>query len=318
MRVLPAADLSQSLDYDSLIDRIRDYLRSAGTAPSMAPMVVLPGDPNETGLLANDATLSLRPAWREGGYIGVGIATHFPANAFRDMPADMATFLLISGQTGEPLALLDGTELACRSRAAVSALGARYLARPDCERLLVVGAGALAPHLIRAHATQRPICNVLVWEPDFSRAEKIARLLSRDDFRVDASDDLESAVRGAHVICCAAGGDEPVLAAEWFQAGQFLSLLSEGAPDQRQVAGRLFKRAKAFADQRSQVLASPGDFADDLSDNEDVAARISGDLSELTRGDASGRNRYDDITVLKQMGLSLAELAAAKLAFERL
>ena len=53
--------------------------------------------------------------------------------------------------------MIDGRTLTVWRTAAASALAARYLAREDAEHLVMVGAGALAPHLVRAHASVRPI-----------------------------------------------------------------------------------------------------------------------------------------------------------------
>ena len=74
----------------------------------------------------------------------------FPGNGRLGLPAVMGVYVLQSGETGAPLAVLDGTRLTHRRTAAVSALGADLLARPEASRLLVVGAGALAPFLARA------------------------------------------------------------------------------------------------------------------------------------------------------------------------
>ena len=67
-------------------------------------------------------------------------------------------YLVVSAtRTGEPLAMIDGRMLTLRRTACASALAAKYLARSDASRLLMIGTGALAPHLIRAHAAVRPI-----------------------------------------------------------------------------------------------------------------------------------------------------------------
>ena len=64
--------------------------------------------------------------------------------------------MLFDGDSGAPLACIDGTALTLRKTAGDSALGAKHLARDDVEHLLMVGAGAMAPHLIRAHCAVRP------------------------------------------------------------------------------------------------------------------------------------------------------------------
>ena len=59
-------------------------------------------------------------------------------------------------KTGAPLALIDGQSITVRRTSAASALASRYLSRPDATRMVMIGTGALAPHMIGAHAAVRP------------------------------------------------------------------------------------------------------------------------------------------------------------------
>ena len=111
----------------------------------------------------------------------------FPATRRRAGALDgPAPICCSTAQTGRTLALIDGPALTLRRTAAASALAASYLARADCERLLMVGTGALASHLIEAHASVRPIHNVLVWGRNPEKAAKLAQRLTRRTLRVAA------------------------------------------------------------------------------------------------------------------------------------
>ena len=91
------------------------------------------------------------------------IVTVNPDNNTRGKPAVMGIYFLADGETGEPLALIDGQALTVWRTACASALAASYLARKDASRMAMIGAGKLAPHLIRAHAAVRPIREVTIW-----------------------------------------------------------------------------------------------------------------------------------------------------------
>ena len=67
---------------------------------------------------------------------------------------------------------MDGAALTTRRTAAASALAASYLARPDARVLTMVGAGAMASHLVRAHAAVRPITEVRLWNRSRARARR--------------------------------------------------------------------------------------------------------------------------------------------------
>ena len=135
------------------------------------------------------ATLLLMPAWNAGGdgFIGVKVASVFPLNAGRGKPSVMGTYLLLAGDSGAPLAGFDGMALTLWRTAAASALAARYLARPDASRMAMIGAGALAPRLIAAHAAVRPIAEVTIWNRTPAAAERLAARLARPGLTVTAT-----------------------------------------------------------------------------------------------------------------------------------
>ncbi|MDH5344455.1 MAG: ornithine cyclodeaminase family protein, partial [Gammaproteobacteria bacterium] len=156
MHILTAADVAKALPYDALMDALDQAFASDIEVPQRAHHdVAVPG--------GADGTLLLMPAWQPGGNLGVKIATVFPDNAQRSLPAVFASYFLADAETGVPAAILDGTELTLRRTAAASALASRYLSRRESRTLLVVGTGNLAPHLVRAHAVARPIERIIAW-----------------------------------------------------------------------------------------------------------------------------------------------------------
>ncbi len=264
-----------------------------------------------------EATLLLMPAWQAGRHIGIKLVTVFPDNAARDLPAVMGAYLLLDGKTGSPLAMIDGPMLTAKRTAAASALAAGYLARTDCERLLMVGTGTLAPQLILAHAAVRPICNVLIWGRDPDKAARLAKHLDRTDFRVEATDDLEAAARGAHVISCATLSPEPLVRGAWLQPGQHLDLVGGFRPDMRETDDTAIRRARVFVETRAGACTEAGDIVQPLESGVLAAEDIAADLFALTRGERAGRRFYDQITLFKSVGTALEDLAAAQLTVER-
>ena len=161
MRVFSADDLDASLDFPALIDELAEAMRGGFVAPHRHHHPIeRAGEPQATHLLM--------PAWTESGsragrFLGVKVVNVFPGNSARALPAVMGVYLLQSGRTGETLAAIDGTRLTHWRTAAASALAARHLARADAKRLLIVGAGALAPFMARAHASVRRYDEIAVW-----------------------------------------------------------------------------------------------------------------------------------------------------------
>src|SRR5260221_544193 len=140
-----------------------------------------------------------------------------PETRAKGKPSVMGPYLPLAGDPGEPLATFDGVALTLWRTAAASALAASYLARHDARVLAMIGAGALAPRLIAAHAAVRPIAEVIVWNRTFDKAAVLARGLDRPGLAVRATDDLRRAVAEADVVSTATMSSEPLVRGEWLK-----------------------------------------------------------------------------------------------------
>jgi ornithine cyclodeaminase/alanine dehydrogenase-like protein (mu-crystallin family) len=137
MRVFSAEDVDAALGFPALIDELAEAMRCGFVAPQRHHHAIeRAGQPEATHLLM--------PAWTEsasraGLYLGVKIVNVFPGNSARGLPTVSGLYVLQPGRTGETLAAIDGTRLTLWRTSAAAALAARRLARPDAERLLLVG-----------------------------------------------------------------------------------------------------------------------------------------------------------------------------------
>lgn len=319
MRIITGAEIAEALTFPELIETLRSAFRSGAVTPVRHHhTIALPDQP--------DATLLLMPAWSDfsaqghssRGYVGVKIVSVFPGNSERGRPAIGGVYLLMSGGSGEPLALIDGQALTLWRTAAASALAASYLARHDSTRLLMVGAGALAPYLIEAHAAVRPIGEVLIWNRHRERADKVATRLRGRPYTVAATDDLEAAVRGADIVSCATLSREPLVRGAWLSGGAHLDLVGAFTPEMREADDMAIQRARLFVDTRAGALKEAGDIVQPLASGLIGEDDIAADLFELTRGDKAGRRFHDQITLFKSVGTALEDLAAATHVFARI
>src|SRR5688572_11883673 len=178
MRIFDGAAVDAALSYPALVDILEAaFAKGAIAPPRQHYPVALDGRP--------EATLLIMPAWEArapgsplaGRYMGLKSVTVYPDNAALGAPAVLGTYLLMSAETGAILAVMDATRLTAWRTAAASALASRYLSRPDAARLVMVGAGALAPQLVRAHASVRPIRQVAIWNRSPDRARALAATL---------------------------------------------------------------------------------------------------------------------------------------------
>ena len=264
--------------------------------------------------LGDSASLLLMPAWSADA-LGVKLVTVMPQAAAQGLPTVQASYLLSDRHTGVPLALLDGEALTLRRTAAASALAARHLARTEASRLLMVGAGHLAPWLVRAHVALRPaLSSIQVWARRSEAAQALAEQLRGEGLAAEAVTDLAAAAAQADIISCATTATLPPLQGSWLRAGTHIDLVGGFRRDMREIDDAAIARCELIiVDTRAGALAEAGDLVQPLASGVIGLERIGGDLAELLRGQVAGRTRVDQITLFKSVGTALEDLAAAQM-----
>jgi ornithine cyclodeaminase len=228
-----------------------------------------------------------------------------------------ACYVLFDGTSGAPRAILDGNELTLRRTGAASALAAKYLARADAERLLMVGTGELAPHVILSHAQARSIKAVRIWGRREEKAREVVAALGKEhDFSIDVCDDLEAGVAWADIVSCATLSQTPLIGGRWLQPGQHLDLIGAFRPNMREADDLAMTRAAIYVDTRAGAMAEAGELVQTLAAGVIKPSDIKGELSELVRGTAPARTDPSAITLFKSVGTAIEDLAAAELAVE--
>jgi alanine dehydrogenase len=313
LRLVTADDIARALTFEALVEALAEAFRAdISAAPKIAHMVRQPS--------GSEAKILLMPAWTNSGerFIGHKLVNVFPDNAKLGKPSVNGSYVLMSGDTGETLAVMDGTALTLWRTAAASALAARYLAREDASHLVMVGAGALAPHLVRAHRVVRPIERVTLWNRSRSRAIATAFALSTAGIEPVIADDLEAAVREADIVSCATLSEKPLIRGAWLKKGAHVDLVGAFTPQMREADDAAIRRARIYVDCRASAPKGSGDIAIPLRKKIIGLKDIQGDLYELCRGKKKGRKRKDEITLFKSTGIALEDLAAALLVWRGL
>jgi ornithine cyclodeaminase/alanine dehydrogenase-like protein (mu-crystallin family) len=318
MRFIDADTIERALSYPALIDILDTAFRNGAIAPPRHHHhVPLAGRPEATWLLMPAITASAPGATTAGPYMGMKSVTAFPDNATRSgKPSVHGMYLLLSTETGETLAILDATRLTVWRTAAASALAARYLARPDAERLVMIGAGALAPYFIRAHASVRPIREVLIWNRTRDRAEAVAASLAGQPYSVRVTEDLEAACRNADIISAATLAREPLIRGAWLKPGAHVDCAGAYTKTMRETDDDVVRRARIFADTMAGAFGEAGDILLPMAAGVIGKDAVLGDLHDLARGAVAGRTSPGDITFFKSVGASIEDLAAAVAVYE--
>lgn len=306
MRIVSAEETHRLLDYPSLVEALRElFRRGVDLAERYALTQPLPDGRQNDWLLL--------PAWQFGRHMGIKLVSVYPRNQDHGIDSVQGLYLLFDGETGLPLAVIDGAAITLRKTAANSALAASYLAREDAESLVLVGAGALGPHLVRAHCAVRPsVRRVRIWNRTASRAEAAAAELKTElGLDVASTADLEAAVRAADIVTCATMATTPLVRGAWLRPGVHVDLVGGFRETMREADDEAIRRARIFVDARFTAAAHAGDVCQPLASGLISDADIT-DTFELARGEKPGRLSPEEITLFKSGGGGHEDLGTAQ------
>lgn len=312
MRLFDNAALDAALSYPALIDILDDAFRSDVVAPKRAQYSIeRPGE--------DPAVLLTMPAWSapdaEKPYIGTKILSVFFGNGKRNLPGVLGAYLLMDGATGQPLAVMDGNRLTLWRTAAASALASRYMSNPEASHMLMVGAGSLAPFVIKAHQAVRPLTDIAIWARRPEAAEAVVAELARDGIEARATTDLEGEARTADIISCATNATEPLIHGHWLKREAHLDLIGGFTMQMREADADALHRARVVVDS-VKAIEEGGDVAIAIAEGSYSADQVAGSLADLCHGRIAGRPEGGGITLFKSVGVALEDLAAAVAAWE--
>jgi alanine dehydrogenase len=304
MRYISAAELDAKLDFSPLVEALRELFRRG---VDHARSIHL-NQPLEDGR-QNDWLLL--PAWQFDRHMGIKLVGVFPQNEKTGLASIQGLYVLFDGRNGLPVAAIDGAAITLWKTAANSALAATYLARADARILLMVGAGALAPYLARAHAAVRPIARIMIWNRTPGNAERMADELTHRGLAAEVTTDLAAAVAHADIVSCATMAREPVIRGRWLRPGVHLDLVGGYRPDMREADDDAVRRARIFIDAWFTAADHCGDICAPLAAGV-IAKDAVTDTFQLARGERPGRQSDADITLFKSGGGGHEDLGTAQ------
>lgn len=261
-------------------------------------------------------TMLLMPAWNPNGHSGVKMVTVNPDNYKFNLPSIQGTYLFMDSKTGQTKAIIEAKTLTTKRTAAASALATDYLAKKGASSLLMIGTGALAPNLIEAHTSIRPIKTVYVWGRNLAKAKAICEQFKTANFTIQAVETIEKVISNVDIISCATLSETPLVFGKYLKAGQHVDLVGAYKPNMRESDNETMQKTAIFVDTYEGGTKEPGDIVIPLKEGVITLADIQADLFELCNGTKQGRINDNQITVFKSVGHALEDLVAAEFYFE--
>ena len=283
------------------------FIDTAQGVVEVPPRVHLDRGPN---------TLLLMPCFGST-YFSTKLVSVFPNNLQKKEPMIYGSVLLNDGQTGRPLAVMDGSKLTAMRTAAVGAVGIKYLAPQEASNLGVVGLGIQGFHQALFACQQRNIRTLRIMD---NSGEVMSRFSERfkafyPEINVVPCNSAEELCNASEIVITATGSHKPVVPAHggWWK-GKTVVGIGSYKPDMREFPDSFFADLEQVFVDTPVALEETGDLLEPLNKGLISEANIF-PLWDLIQEKVllSGETRF-----FKTVGMAAFDLYAAKLVYESL
>ena len=263
--------------------------------------VVLPGD--ERYIMATLAVAD------EPGVVVTKSLVLNPRNRDRGIKVINSLVTLLDGETGLPLAVIDGNWITARRTAGLSAVAAKRLARSDSTSIGFIGCGVEARSHLDAFCDLFPIRRISAFGRGAENRDALCRAAEARGLTAIACETPRDAIGDADIVVTSITllpNVEPFLDARWLKPGAFLASIDLALP----------WFPESFEAFQSIVI-------DDLEQETKMSkpmvapALVAGDITSLVCGEIAGRKSARDLTAFAFRGLAVGDLALAALAYQR-
>lgn len=155
------------------------------------------------------------------------------------------------------MASIDGSEMTLYRTACISALASQYLSREGSKVLVMVGAGAMAPHLIRAHLSVRPSLNkVIIWNRRVEKAVALVEMMEGgfEGVSFESHGCLDEAVRVGDVVSCATNSEVALVMGKELKSGAHLDLVGSFKHSMKECDDEAIRRGRVFIDNEAALV----------------------------------------------------------------
>ena len=244
---------------------------------------------------------------------GAKLISLFPGNPSRGRAVIQGGILLFDNVTGSAIALVEASSITAIRTAAASGAATRVLAKPDSQRLAILGCGVQAATHLQAMLVVRPIDEVRIWGRSFEKAEAFVAQHSSaaGSTTLYAIPTVREAVADVDIVCTVTGSHKPILQGGWLASGVHLNLVGAHDAKSREVDGETLRGAQIFTEVSEFAQAEAGDILLALEEGAIGKSNIVGEIGEVINGRLPGRTSASDKTVYKNLGNTAQDLAAA-------
>ena len=273
--------------------------------------------PLRTVISGENGNYIFMPAYNEDMMAaGFKIVNIMPGNTVKGLPASIGQVLLIDGETGEVISLMDGTYVTALRTAAASGAAFDLFGVKDAKIGAMIGTGSQAMCQLEAMLTARKLDEVRVAARNFDKTKKFVEQASKElasfGTKIIACEDTNKAVEGADLVTLVTVSETPVCNAEYFKAGCTISAVGAYTYDMQELDPKVFdKCSKIYFDSEEAVLSESGDILRPLDAGTLSKEQFTGDIGDYLLGKIPGRESDDEIIVFENVGMGALDLITA-------
>lgn len=249
---------------------------------------------------------------------GVKVISDYVDNYKEGLPSEVGLLLLMDVRNGVPKAIIDGSHLTDMRTGAVTAIGAKHLARKDSRVLGHIGARGTAYWNVRLLDRLFDFEQIRVHSRRPESRDAFASRLSRDLGKpVEATSDWRSCVEGADIVVEASRlpKPEPMLKTEWIKKGAFVVPYGTMSAVELSLTDIM---SKLVVDDWGQCKGGQfGSLRAHVEAGKLTEATLHAEMGEIVAGRKAGREREDETILFWHRGLSLSDIALGHAMLEK-
>ena len=241
---------------------------------------------------------------------GVKVVGDFVDNYKQDLPSEVGVLTLFDPRTGVPVAILDATAITDMRTGAVTAIGAKYLARKGSKVLGHVGARGTAYWNVRLLDQIFDFDEIRVHSARPESRSAFGERLSQDLGKpVRVCDNWHDTVAGADIVVEASRlrAPEPLLKTDWIKPGAFIVPYGTMSAVELSLTDIM---SKLVVDDWGQCKGGQfGSLRAHVEAGKLSAQTLHAEMGQIVAGLKPGREREDETILFWHRGLSLSDIA---------
>ncbi len=253
------------------------------------------------------------------GYAGLKVVSVFPDNVKFGKDPVPASVFLIDGESGEILAIMDGTIITKIRTGALQGASTDILSRKDSKRALIIGCGSQAPYQLEALLTVRKLDTVYVFDIIQDKIINFVNMMKDKypELRIIPISEPDESVKDVDIIITVTTSHKPTFSGELIKKGTHICSIGSFTPDMQEIDEISVKKSgRIYVDTREGTMNEAGDVINPLKKGI-ISEKDVIELGEVIENQKKGRQGEEDITIFKSVGSAIFDLICAVKIYEK-